>query len=353
MQASEPRVSEIDVLVVGGGPAGIMAALAAARTHARVILLDDQIKLGGHLIYQRRTYRNLPFGYSGEASTIVDMLWGEVQKMENVEYKCNTTVFGIYEDNWVGAYESDASGIQRAYLKIKPRNIVLAQGAYESFPLFENNDLPGIFPATGAQRLVNLHNVMLDDPVVVIARSDFGHIVASEVVDSGSKVVTLLDKRKQAVDSRNQRTFEDAGVVKWNCVPVRATGRSLFGGLVARNESNDRLLRCSGRSLVVEGHLRPRTELTALAGVHAMDWSNPDAPSVVVDEKMCGRVGVYVAGDAAGINSLAESLIEGYIAGYFAAVSAGKSSAELANEVKKWKVEMNRFQDSKRDEYGW
>ena len=124
-----------DIVIVGGGPAGLAAARAAAGQGAEVLLIDENSSLGGHT----------RFGPSGaHVNPAVP---------DHVTVLTDTTVMGWYTDNWLFAVRG-----QRLF-KIRARAMIVAAGAYEAPLVFENNDLPGVMLGSAVQRLLHLYGV--------------------------------------------------------------------------------------------------------------------------------------------------------------------------------------------------
>ncbi|MEY4222670.1 MAG: hypothetical protein RL334_1312, partial [Chloroflexota bacterium] len=129
----------VDVAVIGGGPAGMRAALAAAAHGAQVILLDEQPVLGGHLRYT-------------DADSAADLA-AQVAAQPRISVHTNTAGVGWYEGNWL------AATCGNELLKIRMRAVVNATGASETPLVFGNNDLPGIMLGSAAQRLLKIFAV--------------------------------------------------------------------------------------------------------------------------------------------------------------------------------------------------
>jgi len=141
-----------DLLVIGGGPAGISAAVAAGKAGLNVLLLEERERLGGQLTKQTHRF----FGSVAERAgtrgiAIIKDLETVVSQLKNVEVSLSTTALGIYEDGVATALKG------RKMIKIKPKAIIVATGAFEKFLPFENNDLPGVYGAGAVQTLMNIY----------------------------------------------------------------------------------------------------------------------------------------------------------------------------------------------------
>ena len=157
----EHRNAHCDVLVAGAGPAGLMAALVAARSGARVILADDQNEFGGSLLGRALAYRGA--GCDDWVATTV----AELAELENVRMLTRSTVFGYYDHNFLAIAErcSDHLGNRRQVLprerlwRVRARQVVLAQGAFERPLVFCNNDRPGVMTASAVTAYINRYAV--------------------------------------------------------------------------------------------------------------------------------------------------------------------------------------------------
>ena len=252
-----------DVAVVGGGPAGMSAALSSAETGSSVILIDDQPALGGHLRYSRQT-----------GTDTASHLAEQVAQSPNIETLGNATVFGLYQDNLLAILTGDG------LVRLRARHVVLATGAQESPLLFENNDLPGVMLATAVQRLVALYGVRPGREAVVATETVEGYEAALQLLDAGVRVAAVIDASEtpsgDAVEALRQRGVT---VLAGHRV-VKAVGRGRVNAAIVSpngNPNDARRIRCD--LLCMSGEFQPVDAL-----LHQMGPSRP---------------GVTLAGDAA------------------------------------------------------
>ena len=186
-----------EVLVVGAGPTGIAAALAAAGSGATVILVDEQSELGGSLLASDKTI-------DGEAST--DWLAtavAELEKNENVTLLPRTTLFGYYDANFLAAVErctehlgQRVAGQPRQRLwRIRAQQVVLAQGAFERPLVFCNNDRPGVMLASAVSLYLNRFAVCPGTSAVVFTNNDSAYQCAVDLQRAGCNVAAIVDSR--------------------------------------------------------------------------------------------------------------------------------------------------------------
>jgi sarcosine oxidase subunit alpha len=154
---------DTDVLVIGGGPGGMSAAINAGKYGAKVLLVDENPFLGGQLVKQtHRFFGSAKHRAGTRGIKIAKILEDELSKLENVDVRKETRVFGIYN--------GEAGAVQggEKLLRIKAKKIVVATGAYERTLIFENNDLPGVYGAGGVQTLMNVYGIKPGDMGLIV-----------------------------------------------------------------------------------------------------------------------------------------------------------------------------------------
>ncbi|MFQ6022916.1 MAG: FAD-dependent oxidoreductase [Acidiferrobacterales bacterium] len=172
-----------DVAVIGGGPAGLSAALAAAAAGAEVLLVEQQPVLGGSLTYAR-------FDTDGvRAAAMRDELLSKVYDESNIERMTDSMCTGWFADNWLSIVRGN-----RLY-KVRAKEVVLTCGSMEQPAIFRNNDLPGIILGSAAQRLIRLYGVSPGRRAVVLTGNSDGYAVALDLADVGVDVAAVVDMR--------------------------------------------------------------------------------------------------------------------------------------------------------------
>jgi len=191
------RYAFCDVLVVGAGPAGLMAALTAARAGARVILVDDALAPGGSLAASTATIEQ------ADPMAFVSRVREELASNAKVRVLDRTTAFGYYDDNMVVAVErrtGDAPApaahcVRQRVWWIRAGEVVLATGAIERPLPFENNDLPGVMLASAARTYALQHGVRLGDRAVLFTNNDSAYEALEPMLEAGTNVVAVVDAR--------------------------------------------------------------------------------------------------------------------------------------------------------------
>jgi sarcosine oxidase subunit alpha len=179
----DKRFAHAEVVVAGAGPAGMAAAVAAARAGVRVLLVEEEHALGGHL------------RWSPEHRAALDRLRAEVAAEPGVEVLLDSVVTGRYDDNWLAVLQRSVPGVVERLVKVRAGVLVVAAGLLERPYVFAGNDLPGVMLSTGVRRLVNLYAVRPGTEAVVLTANDEGVAAAADLRRVGA-TVRLLDARR-------------------------------------------------------------------------------------------------------------------------------------------------------------
>jgi len=182
----ETRHAFADVLVIGGGPAGLSAAVTAGRAGKRVVLAEQDFLLGGSLLSEDVT---------SEAESWRRQMEGELQSLPNVEVLTRTTAFGLYDGNTVALVERRDAQVRQVVITLRAQNIIFATGATERPLVFRNNDLPGVMLASAVRTYLNRHAVLCGKKVVVVTNNDSADATVSDLRKAGADVV-VADLRK-------------------------------------------------------------------------------------------------------------------------------------------------------------
>jgi sarcosine oxidase subunit alpha len=188
-----------DLLVIGGGPTGLMAALTAARAGADVILADEDSRLGGRLISNGETIDGAP-GLDWVAAAEA-----ELAALPNVRIMRRTTVTGAYDDGVFAALERVAlhkparpDVPRECFWRITARRTILASGALERPIAFPMNDRPGIMMASAVETYLHRYGVVPGQRVTLFANNDGARASARALMSAGVQVAAILDSRTNA-----------------------------------------------------------------------------------------------------------------------------------------------------------
>ncbi len=214
--ASDPDIYDklnqhADVLIIGGGPAGLMAAREAALTGARVIITDEQPNLGGSLLGSTKKI-------AGQHGRVwLRRMIDELTVLDNLMILTKSTAFGLYDHNFVcisqelscGQIESSSLMPRQRLHRVRAKQIIFATGAFERPLVFARNDLPGIMQASSVSTYVNRYGVAPGNDLVLFVTNDNAYSTALDWHEVGRRVVAVIDTRfepdKAVVDSVRSR----------------------------------------------------------------------------------------------------------------------------------------------------
>ncbi|HHW94076.1 MAG TPA: FAD-dependent oxidoreductase [Clostridiaceae bacterium] len=328
---------EIDLAVIGGGPAGLMAANTAAEAGAKVLLLERDGHLGGQLVKQTHKFFGSEEQHASMRGNDISTMLGDRLGSfgERVTVWKSATVIGFYED---GVITIDHNGI---YKKVKPMRVVVATGASEKFLSFPNNDLPGIYGAGAVQTMMNVYGIRPGQRVLMIGAGNIGLIVSYQLLQAGVSVAAIVEGLPHiggyAVHASKVRR---AGVpILTSHTIVRADGaESVESATIAEIDRGWNVIQRTMKTIAcdvicISVGLTPLAELLWQAGckmryIPSLGGSVPlrnDCLETTVK-------GVFIAGDVSGIEEASAAMVEGRLAGLEAAASLGFKSERYCEE---------------------
>src|SRR5262249_48280027 len=294
-----------DVLVIGAGPAGLAAALVAARSGARVIVCDEDFCFGGRLLAERRDMGSTP----GHVWTrpVVDGL----ARLPAVRVMPRATGLGVYDGGTYGALERVADHLpaplpyqprQRLW-KIVAKRAVLAAGAIERPIVFGGNDRPGIMLASAMRSYINRFAVVPGGRIAIFTNTDDGWHTASDLAKVGVEVPAVIDSRPAASPHLAAQTSRATRILTGSRV-VATKGRNALRAVTVRTPDGTEDLEVD--SLGVSGGWDPAVHLCCHHGGRPV-WNSAIAAFVPGSLPKS----LMVAGAANGTLTLAACLSEG------------------------------------------
>ncbi len=325
----------VDLAVIGGGPAGLCAAISAASSGAKVLLVDRNRELGGQLVKQTHMFFGSEKQYaSTRGINIAKILLDDLMKFENnVEIMTNATVLGIYED---GVISID---YDNKYIKVNPKAVLIATGASEKVLGFPNNDLPGIYGAGAVQTLMNVYGIRPGNKVLMVGAGNIGLIVSYQLMQAGVKVSAIIDAAPRI------------GGYLVHASKIRRMGVPILTGYTIKEAIGDN---CLEKAVIckldkewkpIEGTelefdidvmcisvgLTPLTELIMQAGCDMKYVPELGGLVPIRDANyQTTKENIYVAGDVSGVEEASSAMVEGYLAGLCAAKDIGFEHKDYA-----------------------
>jgi len=313
------RYDFCDVLVIGAGPSGLAAALAAAEQGAEVVIVDENARAGGSAGYALGAE-------AARAAQHAEQL-AAVEAHPAIRLLTGTYAAGYYTDHWIPLVDGDV------LTKMRASSVVVASGAYEQPAVFHNNDLPGVMLASAVQRLIYRYAVRPMHKAVVLVANQDGYRAALDLAAHGVEVVAVVDLRPEPAAGEAQQAVKAKGIriLTGHCI-VEALpgshGQSVAGAVVAKTPqpgempgSEHETLACDG--IVMSVGWAPAANLLYQAGTRmryeqALEQFVPDTLPA----------GVFACGRVNGVHALASRRLDGQRAGSAAAAHAGFGAAQ-------------------------
>ncbi len=313
-------MSNPDLLVLGGGPAGLCGAIEAAREGLRVLVVDEGISPGGQLVKQtHKFFGSENFYASTRGMEIAVKLLKELSLYSRATIASESSVLAIYPDGVpVLDRRSDSTTLYN------PARLLVATGASERFLQFDNNDLPGVYGAGAVQTLMNQFGILPGKSVLMIGSGNIGLIVSYQLAQAGVEVKAILEASSRIGGYRvHADKVKRLGIpVLLNHTILKAIGEeSVKGALITALDDRWKPVPGTERELVIDTiciavGLTPSAELVAQAGGQLKYIPELGGYVPLHDGDMRTTIDrVFVAGDVSVIEEETTAMIEGRIAG--------------------------------------
>lgn len=306
-----------DVLVIGAGAAGLSAAISAAEAGAKVVLVDENPRVGGSLTYAKTINNN--------GTSVLADLARKVESYPNIEFWSDTVASAYFEDQWVPLVHSDGG-----MTKMRAKSVVVASGVMEQPAVFRNNDLPGIMLGSAAQRLIYRYAVKPFDRGIVLAANSDAYGLVLDLLSAGVEVAAVVDLRHEGEDSALAEVVQESGVkiYRGHCIyealPTRR-GMRLAGAVICpldiqNNPIPSRAFYIDCDGICMSVGWAANIALLAQAGCELSYAENLGQLIPKISPE-----GLFAAGRVKGIYNIQDKLCDGRRAGILAAQYAGFS----------------------------
>ncbi|MHB8063604.1 MAG: NAD(P)/FAD-dependent oxidoreductase, partial [Ruminiclostridium sp.] len=322
-----------DLIIVGAGPAGLSAAIEAAKRGLKVIVFDENAKPGGQLFKQIHKF----FGSKEHKAKIRGFKIGEeLLKAANdcgVRVELNAIVVGLYLDKEVTVKIGDE------ILHYKGDAVIAATGATENMVTFDGWTLPGVIGAGAAQTMMNLHSIKPGNRVLMLGSGNVGLVVSFQLLQAGCQVAALVDAApKVGGYGVHASKVARCGVPFYlSHTIIKAEGEEFVTGVtIGEVDSSWRIVPGTEKHFAVDTiclavGLSPMSQLLSMAGCKMKDTPGGYVPEC--DETGATSIpGIFAAGDVSGIEEASSAMIEGRISGISAAEYLGFITKEELNE---------------------
>jgi len=299
-QTAEIPVKEVAVLIIGGGPAGLSAAIELGRLGVDTLIVDDKDRLGGKLVLQtHKFFGSVKDSHAGTRGfEIGKILQDELLALDSVEVWLNTTAVAVFSDKIVGVQKDNQ------YKKIRPRKLLVATGAREKMLSFPGNTLPGVYGAGAFQTLVNRDLVKSSERVLIVGGGNVGLIAGYHAIQANIAVVALIEALPQV------------GGYKVHADKLKRLGVPIYTGhTVVSANGKDKVESVTIARLDENWNAMPDTHKTFIVDTVLIAVGLAEVNEFYLKAKQWG-MDVYCAGDAQEIAEASAAMFTGKIEGH-------------------------------------
>jgi len=305
-----------DVLIIGGGPAGLSAAIELGKLGIATLIVDDKDRLGGKLVLQtHKFFGSVEDSYAGTRGfEIGNILAAEIAKHPSVEVWLNTTAVAVFADRIVGVVRDGR------YIAVTPAKLMVATGAREKMLSFPGNTLPGVHGAGAFQTLVNRDLVKSSKRVLIVGGGNVGLIAGYHAIQAGIEVAALIEALPQV------------GGYKVHADKLMRLGVPIFSRhTIVCASGGDHVQSATIAELDDQWNVKPGTQKTFAVDTVLIAVGLAEVNEFYLKARQFG-MDVFHAGDAQEIAEASAAMFTGKIEGLKIATSLGVYSGEVPQE---------------------
>jgi len=302
-----------DVLIIGGGPAGLSAAVELGKLGIETLVIDDKDRPGGKLVLQtHKFFGSVEDSYAGTRGyRIARLLEEQLREYDSVSVWLESTAVGVFSDRIVGVVKG------KSYRQIKAKKLLVATGAREKMLSFPGNTLPGVYGAGAFQTLVNRDLVKCSDRVFIVGGGNVGLIAGYHAIQAGIEVAALIE------------ALPEVGGYKVHADKLQRLGVPIYTGrTVVSANGTHRVQSVTTAKLDSDWNIVPATHRTFEVDTVLIAVGLSKVDEFYLKAREWG-MDVYAAGDAQEIAEASAAMFTGRIAGLKIAGALGRFDGEI------------------------
>ncbi len=325
-------MQRFEMISIGAGPAGLAAAIEAAKNQVEVVVYDENAKPGGQLFKQIHKFFGSREHRAKERGIKIGQELLDEARQLGVEVVLNGTVLGIYTNGAINVMVNDR------LKQVKGEKVLIATGASENMIPFPGWTLPGVIGAGAAQTMANIHGIKPGNRVLVVGSGNVGLVVGFQLLQAGCQVETVIDAAPKiggyGVHAAKMARFGVPFLMSHTMKKAHGKEKVEAATIIKVDDSWNPVAGTEKRydvdTICIAVGLNPMTQLLRMSGCHMVHEHGLGGSIPAHDINQETSVpGIYVAGDASGIEEASTAIIEGRIAGLAIANKLGYLSNDL------------------------
>lgn len=330
----EPKSIKTEIAIVGAGLSGLAAAYKAAEVGASVVVIDSMEYPYGH----QSEFSSNDFGKNGyfKYYSHREQQKRQLENFTNFQFFTNACLLGVYPDKHLGVLSNDG------LIDLQVKRLILATGSYDALPIFQNNDLPGIYSARLVQKLIYHYGLKPGLRALICGVNKIAQETARTLNENGVEVNAFITSKDVAPSWISELAVQIKADIFLASEFVEARGKTVNAIKLRSNATGEvRWVKCD---LVVICQLQPNYEIQIQAGCEMRFDEQEGGLVALLNDHMQSTVPwLYIAGEAAGVEKNSELCVaEGNLSGCAAALDLGyvnyKGIEHYIEKVKKSQV---------------